>query len=498
MEYTLEKLLNDGVLDWWEPVTEGIDYGKIAIRSISVQELPMAPFITPGDIVLTIAHGAGEDPDIIRRIVEEAGSTGAAAVFFAFDEERKKVSKEVKEYAESIGLPLILIDFYQKFTGIMEKVNRAIWALEIEPYTRLQSDLFNAYFKETSLEGAAELIASSLNVPIAIADDYGEILAESEYFEKGSESINIEVNGMKFGELRIESDDTLQEKKEILKQYVSFPITLWFNQQRIEKISNSRMISDYALRLSKDELNNAMKREAGFLGIDLSKRYRAVIMEPVLSSLDQKMALAGNTYEIIQRALNTGARDNLSVICGAEAERFIAFTECSLLEDNNDVKRFIERWILDINRILPVMALHFGVSREFSGEVGFRKAYSEALLSVSYCEGNENKTVYYEDARKIRIMSAVSSQGSIREDAQGLLSGIMEYDRRGGSMELMKTLETLIRTNCNVSETARQLCIHRQSLLARMQKIEDMTGLSLKDHDDLFVLEVYSRLFANY
>lgn len=153
---------------------------------------------------------------------------------------------------------------------------------------------------------------------------------------------------------------------------------------------------------------------------------------------------------------------------------------------------------LIIKRVLPAIGLHFGVSREFGGNDGFRRGYSEALLSVSYCEGDENKTVYYEDARKIRIMAAVSSQGSIREDAHELLSGIMEYDRRGGSMELMKTLETLIRTNCNVSETARQLNIHRQSLLARIQKIEDMTGLSLKDHNDLFVLEVYSRLFANY
>nr|MBQ4453430.1 helix-turn-helix domain-containing protein [Clostridia bacterium] len=498
MEYTLEKLLNDGVLDWWEPVTEGIDYGKIAIRSISVQELPMAPFISPGEIVLTIAHGAGEDPDIIRRIAEEAGSKGAAAVFFAFDEERKKVSKEVKEYAESIGLPLILIDFYQKFTGIMDKVNRSIWALEIEPYTRLQSDLFNAYFKGASLEEAAELISSSLNMPIAIADDYGEILTGTEIFNGGSENIDIEVNGMKFGELRIESDESLREKKEILKQYVSFPITLWFNQQRIEKISNSRMIGDFALRLSKEELNDGMKREAGFLGIDLSKCYRALIMEPVLSNLDQKMELAGNTFEIIQRALSVGARDNLAVICGAEADRFIVFIECSLSESSAYVDRFIERWTSDINRILPTIGLHFGVSREFRGNDGFRRGYSEALLSVSYCEGDKNKTLYYEDARKIRIMAAVSSQGSIREDAHELLSGIMEYDRRGGSMELMKTLETLIRTNSNVSETARQLCIHRQSLLARMQKIEDMTGLSLKDHDDLFVLEVYSRLFANY
>ena len=133
----------------------------------------------------------------------------------------------------------------------------------------------------------------------------------------------------------------------------------------------------------------------------------------------------------------------------------------------------------------------------FTGENGFHAAYREALLSAAYCK-EDNRPVYYEEARKIRIIAAVMSQADIRSDAGELLSQIMEYDKTGGSMELMKTLVTFIKTNYNTSEAARQLCIHRQSLLSRLQKIEDLTGLSLKNHDDLFVLEVYGRLFNNY
>ncbi|MBQ6662938.1 MAG: helix-turn-helix domain-containing protein [Firmicutes bacterium] len=498
MEYTLAKLLNDGILDNWESVTEGIDYESIVVKSISVQELPMAAFLSPGEIVLTIAHGAGEDPDIIRRIVEEAGATGAAAVFFAFDEERKKVTKKVKEYAESIGLPLIRIDFDQKFTEIMDRVNKAIRMLRYEPYRRLQSDLFNAYFEGASLEDAVALTASSLKAPLAIADPYGEILAQTGDYRDGSVNVSIEVNGLRFGELRIGSDEILAHETEILKRYISFPVTLWFNQKRIEKITNAGMVSDFVLRLAKGEMNEALKREAGFLGIDLGKRYRAVIMEPVTAGLDQKMGFVRNTYEMMQRAGEAAEKEGLTAICGAEAERFTVFVESPLGGSSAAVDLFIARWARDIEKMFPALTLHFGVSREFRGDGGFRAGYSEALLSATYCEGDETKTVYYEEARKIRIMAAISSQESIREDAAGLLSGIIEYDKGGGSMELMKTLETLIKANGNVSETARQLCIHRQSLLFRIQKIEDLTGLSLKNHDDLFVLEVYSRLFVNY
>jgi purine catabolism regulator len=141
---------------------------------------------------------------------------------------------------------------------------------------------------------------------------------------------------------------------------------------------------------------------------------------------------------------------------------------------------------------------HCGISQSFEGEKGFKSAFEESLIATAYCEGEKDQRVYFEEARKLRIMSAVSAQPFIGQDAKEVLQGLFDYDEAGGSMELMKTLAEYFRCNCNTSLTARELHIHRQSLLARLQKIEDLTGMSFKDHDDRFVLEVYSRLFLNY
>jgi purine catabolism regulator len=61
----------------------------------------------------------------------------------------------------------------------------------------------------------------------------------------------------------------------------------------------------------------------------------------------------------------------------------------------------------------------------------------------------------------------------------------------------MATLSEFIRSNYNTSLTARNLHIQRQSLLYRLEKIESLTGLSLSCHRDLFLLEVYSRIFSD-
>jgi purine catabolism regulator len=56
----------------------------------------------------------------------------------------------------------------------------------------------------------------------------------------------------------------------------------------------------------------------------------------------------------------------------------------------------------------------------------------------------------------------------------------------------MQTLMVYLATNYNASQTAKQLHLNRHSLLYRLRKIEHLTGLSLSDHEDLFVLEAFA------
>ena len=66
------------------------------------------------------------------------------------------------------------------------------------------------------------------------------------------------------------------------------------------------------------------------------------------------------------------------------------------------------------------------------------------------------------------------------------------------NIQLFETLVTYIDNNFNVSKTAKKLYIHRQSLLYRLSKIEELTGMSLKSSSDLFLLSVYARIFSGY
>ena len=94
------------------------------------------------------------------------------------------------------------------------------------------------------------------------------------------------------------------------------------------------------------------------------------------------------------------------------------------------------------------------------------------------------------------MMSLLSSDEEVMSNAYRIISPLVEYDKKHGS-QLTDTLRTYLICK-NISEVARRLGRHRQTLLYQLQKIEDLTGLSLKNSDELFLLECCMRLQVGF
>ena len=54
----------------------------------------------------------------------------------------------------------------------------------------------------------------------------------------------------------------------------------------------------------------------------------------------------------------------------------------------------------------------------------------------------------------------------------------------------MFTIQKFFENNLNVSETSRQLYIHRNTLVYRLDKIQKITGLDLRMFDDAIIFKV--------
>ena len=63
--------------------------------------------------------------------------------------------------------------------------------------------------------------------------------------------------------------------------------------------------------------------------------------------------------------------------------------------------------------------------------------------------------------------------------------------------ETLTTINKFFENNLNVSETSRQLYVHRNTLVYRIEKLEKSTGLDIRVFDDALTFKIVL-MVANY
>jgi PucR family transcriptional regulator, purine catabolism regulatory protein len=123
--------------------------------------------------------------------------------------------------------------------------------------------------------------------------------------------------------------------------------------------------------------------------------------------------------------------------------------------------------------------------------VGYRQAM-QALEIGSIVHGEGGVT----DARSVGpylMLDVLSRDGPAVQSARSVLGPILDYDR-GTARHLLRTLEIYLREDGNTSAAARALFLNRHSLRYRLGKIEQLTGRSLEDYQDRFMLDISLKL----
>lgn len=77
------------------------------------------------------------------------------------------------------------------------------------------------------------------------------------------------------------------------------------------------------------------------------------------------------------------------------------------------------------------------------------------------------------EAERERFVEEIEGLGVVLEDS-----------------ETMTTLETFFQMNCNVSETAKRLYVHRNTLIYRLDKVKQETGLDVRNFGDAVLMKL--------
>lgn len=157
-------------------------------------------------------------------------------------------------------------------------------------------------------------------------------------------------------------------------------------------------------------------------------------------------------------------------------------------------KRLAERIRIDLADASPSHRLFIGISRPQKGLEGFRVSYAEArrALELGQALAPDRAVTFFGDLGIYRLLFAMRETEEMREFHNEMLGRLAAYDREKKT-ELISTLDAYLCAN-NATEVAVRLNLHRNSLLYRLRRIREITGLDLDDAETRLALHLALRV----
>lgn len=84
-----------------------------------------------------------------------------------------------------------------------------------------------------------------------------------------------------------------------------------------------------------------------------------------------------------------------------------------------------------------------------------------------------------------------------KQQREKLISGydLKKFAKIFEDGDTMSTIDSFLRCGLNVSETARRLYMHRNTLIYRLDKIQQLTGLDIRTFDMVVTFEILRSLY---
>jgi purine catabolism regulator len=487
--------------------------------------LPAFESIQGGELALLTLSQLRRLDETLPHLLSSLHQAGAAAITVAAQSE-DALGNEAKELANELNLPLILLPL----AALLEEIEREIITFVVSfrgeterKATEIAHQLMQLSVQGVGIPGLCEALANSRSKWVVVQDADSHVrfqaapkdarplllphpLTDDVLHQQGLTRVIEPIPSRHeiVGYLSlIGSESNFDYLERIILSKTTPILAIEFARER----ERSEVESRYQVEALTDVLQGhyqqpeEMMARARLLGYDLTTPQVVVIFE--LSSHAQDVS-----SHLLLAQWNKRVRDELlrswpTCWVLAEARRVIALLPLPALAPDgkleeehgyeNAIYMRLER-LLD--RVSPETSKMNGVvSPEYScgcGRIaqdlqGIPRSFREAqqALEIGRRLFGEGKLHSFARLGVYRLLFYLDGNSELTQFYQETLGPLLEYDST-----YVETLEGFFRCNGNLSEMARTMHFHRNSLLYRLNRIESLLGHSLEDPELRLSLQI--------
>ena len=544
MYLTVEEALNLKIFEQARILTGIEQLTKEKFNWISIIEGPVEDFVKEKELVLTRGIEYTENPEMLIDFIKEIHASGAAALGIAVGRYIYKIPQSVIEFAQENNFILIELPIEIRFDDIQKKIMTLINEKQNDisiRAERIQKRLINLVIQGKNLRDLIKYIENELGWKIVFLDResrLGELntadkklvtLWENEYNnrkEKTTEDNN-QLKLVSYQNYTIFKKDVSMETGQIgessfiiqlnkneeltpgifqIIESLSAAAALWISREDAILKTELRLRNDFIWKLANTPdivIDNHIKSRAKLFGYKLNIPYICLVGFP--ENFDD---LAKNRYDsdffgfknsiyyIEEEVQHAAAFLKKAVVFTYSNNELIIFLEDD--DDTSSVNIFLDLVEKKLNTLMPGTIISWGIGKDSDGILQFHESYKKAVsaLEIGRKQNGPGERVHYKATELNRLLMIMEKDEEIKKIIKKVLMPLISYDNQK-EMNLIDTYLVYDTHNKNVSQSARSLNLHRQSLLYRLSKIESLTGLCLDNANDALLLNISIKLYLH-
>lgn len=514
------------------------------VLSVNIMDAPdIVNWVKSGDLILTTAYIAKDDPILQERLIRDLVASGAAGLGIKTKRFLPEIPDIIKKVADELNFPILDLPLNLSLAEIMNPIISSI--ANKQSYLLQRSNEIHKTLTRVAIQGEGlysiiTCLGKLTQCPVGYYDTNG--LPISHWLPETIPGVNSETLKQfdEFLNKKIKSTDILQG---ILSQ-TKLPYTQTFSVAACQffltsfpVMSNNEFFGHISIIQINDAFSDinciALEQACIIAALDFSKQ-KAISQSRRLHSRDILDHLLSDDLAIQNMAENLAGSRLMQAkffeclvieVDESEAEVNIPLISTRLYKTTQQIVTTKHPLSLVSERIGKVIALvastcslnthelhlstllqksfqsmynnlqiSIGVGTLVSDLNSVRQSYLDALTCLRLgrkVKGNGQVTLPYEIA-SYTVLTSPQNSSMLSHVCNSIIEKLERCEKSSGT-EFLRSLEKYLECDKSLTETSNELYIHRNTLSNRLEKITDIVNLDFNNKELIFCLRLALR-----
>ncbi|WP_066065045.1 PucR family transcriptional regulator [Neobacillus soli] len=556
---TVKELFDIKAIDGLKIVAgeKGID-NEISIVNI-IENPEAFDWLSPNELLLSTGYIFKGNEDLQIRIINELSAINCAGLVVKMKRYFDKLPKKMIDHANKMGLPLLELPFEYTLSRVISIINEKAsgrYDLLNRKTLDMHNLFFRITLEGGGIERISSMLSGSINNPIIFVDKDWKLLHYNEHVNNKvplAYCFNLVKNRPVFNQDFIDSipNNISEMKKSILRTYnlegmeikcrilpvavasnIYGYIIVWqsvhelteFDFIILEQASTimalerikTKEIEEVKLKIRQDFFDDLLTGKitssetiqtlSEMHGLNANYTYYCIVINIESKEPDnyddlvaRKVQLENKSKRCVELVYNHSNFANGEVTCFYRNNRIIIMigqNDNKPLLSVHEVKQYANKIYNEQAKEIKNSTFLVGIGRQYETINSLHKSFSEANESIRLMQrfNSLGGVSHFEDHSIYHFLDSNIKDMELEDFFMKRLGKIYGHDQLHGTSYII-TLENYFLNNLNISETAKGMFLHRNTLIYRIEKIKEILNTDLKNSEELLQIQLALKIF---